>query len=60
LQDELLAVDDDRVPCVMSASVPSHDGEIFGEDIDDLAFAFVTPLGADDDRSSSSLQMPTP
>src|SRR6266536_1331036 len=60
LQDKLFAVDDDRVPRVMAAGVASHDGKILRQDIDDLALAFVTPLGADDDRSSSFLQMPTP
>src|SRR6059058_5427397 len=60
LQDKFFAVDDDCVPGIVASGVASHDGKIFGEDIDDLAFAFVTPLGADDDRSSSFLQMPTP
>src|SRR5437870_11427049 len=60
LQDELLAIDDDRVPRVMSARVARYDGKVLRQDIDDLALAFVTPLGADDDRSSSFLQMPTP
>ncbi len=60
LQDKFFAVDDDCVPGIVASGVASHDGKIFGEDIDDLAFAFVTPLGADDDRSSSFSQMPTP
>src|SRR5438045_640987 len=60
LQDKLFAVDDDCVAGIVTSGVASHDGKIFGEDIDDLALAFVTPLGADDDRSSSFLQMPTP
>src|SRR5439155_341165 len=53
LQDKFFAVDDDCVPGIVASGVASHDGKIFGEDIDDLAFAFVTSLGADDDRSSS-------
>ena len=60
LQDKLFAVDDDCVAGIVAAGVASHDGKILRQDIDDLALAFVTPLGADDDRSSSFSQMPTP
>ena len=60
LQDKLLAVDDDCVPGIVASRVARHNGKILRQDIDDLAFAFVTPLGADDDRSSSFSQMPTP
>src|SRR5205823_14483411 len=52
LQDKFFAVDDDCVPGIVASGVASHDGKIFGEDIDDLALAFVTPLGAADDLSS--------
>jgi len=60
LQDKLFAVDDDCVAGIVAAGVASHDGKILRQDIDDLALAFVTPLGADDDRSSAFSQMPTP
>src|SRR5437899_7981662 len=60
LQDKFFAVDDDCVPGIVASGVASHDGKILRQNIDDLAFAFVTPLGADDDRSSSFSQMPTP
>ncbi len=46
LQDELLAVDDDGVAGVVAAGVTGDDGELFGEDVDDLALAFIAPLGA--------------
>jgi len=49
LQDELLAADDDGVAGVMTASVAGDDVELFAEDVDDLAFAFVAPLGAEND-----------
>src|SRR2546430_10750834 len=60
LQDKLFAVDDDRVPRVMAAGVPSHDGKLLRQDIAGLALPSVTPLGADDDRRSSFPHMPTP
>src|SRR5947208_15297391 len=52
LQDKFFAVDDDCVPGIVASGVASHDGTIFGEDIDDLALAFVPLLGADVDRIS--------
>ena len=49
LQDELLAADDDGVAGVVTAGVAGDDVELFAEDVDDLAFAFVAPLGAEND-----------
>ena len=49
MQNRLHAVDDERVPGVVAA-LKAHDRrDVLGEQIDDLAFAFVTPLGADHD-----------
>jgi hypothetical protein len=60
LQDKLLALDDDGMAGVMAAGIARHDGEVFREHVDNLAFALVAPLGADDDRSFSLLQMLAP
>ena len=46
LQDELLAGDGDRVPGVVSAGIAGHHAEILREHVDDLALAFIAPLGA--------------
>ena len=37
------------MPGVVSALIARHDVEALGEQIDDLAFAFIAPLGADYD-----------
>src|SRR5438132_12217476 len=58
LQDKFFAVDDDCVPGIVASGVASRDGQLFGEDMDDLAFALLTPLGADDDRKPSFSPMP--
>ena len=47
VQDELLAADIHRVPRVVAALIASDDREMRGHQIDDLAFAFVTPLRAE-------------
>ena len=49
LEGVLLRADDDRVPRIVSTLVSSHDVMLTGEKIDDLRFAFITPLGSDDD-----------
>src|SRR5262249_29413219 len=50
VRHELLALDDERVPGVRAAAV-AHDGvRALGEQVDDLAFAFIAPLVADDDH----------
>src|SRR6185437_1684827 len=47
LQDKLPAADDDGVAGVVTAGITGDDVELFAEDVDDLAFAFVAPLGAE-------------
>ncbi len=49
LQDELLARDGDRVPGVVAARIARHHREAVRQNVDDLALAFVAPLGADHD-----------
>jgi len=48
MKDGFLAVDDERMTGVVTALVADDNVRVAGEQIDDLAFAFVTPLGADD------------
>ena len=50
VQDERLVVPADRVPGVGAALVAGHDVHLGAEEVHDLAFAFVAPLAADDDR----------
>src|SRR5208282_333519 len=57
LQNEFLAVDDDGVPGVMAAGVARHDRKGLREYVDNLALAFVAPLGSDNDRSSASARL---
>ena len=48
-QDGLPVADDQRVAGVVAA-LEAHDAlRVLGQPVDDLAFAFVAPLGADDD-----------
>ena len=49
-QHGLLAVDDQRVAGVVAALEAHHALRAVGEPVDDLAFAFVAPLGADHDH----------
>ena len=49
-QHGLLAVDDERVAGVVTALEAHHRGDALGQQVDDLALAFVAPLGADDDE----------
>ena len=44
------AVDDQRMAGVVAALKAHDDIGLLGEPVDDLALAFVTPLGADDDH----------
>ena len=52
MKDEFLinavASDDDRVAGVMTTLIAGDDIEVRREQIDDLALAFIPPLGADD------------
>ena len=56
LQDKLLAVDDDRVAGIVAAGVAGDNGEALRQNVDDLSFAFVAPLGADNYRGLASFQ----
>jgi hypothetical protein len=47
-QDEALVADDHRVAGVVAAVVARHHLHLLGEQVDDLAFALVAPLGARD------------
>ena len=49
MQDGLVALDDQRVAGVVAALKTDDEIGEFGEDVDDLAFAFIAPLGADHD-----------
>ena len=49
LQRVALAVDHHRVPGVVATLVPHHVGVLFGQQVDDLGFALIAPLGSDDD-----------
>ena len=60
MQDEFLALDDDRVAGIVASGIAGHDGKVVGEHVDNLALAFVAPLRADDDRSSHFAQKYTP
>ena len=48
-QDGLLAADDERMAGVVAALEARHRGGTLGQQVDDLAFALIAPLGADDD-----------
>ena len=45
---ERVVADLNRVTGVMAALIADHDVEPLGEQIDDLAFSFIAPLGSDD------------
>jgi hypothetical protein len=47
MKDGFLAVNDEGVARVVAALEADDDVGIVGEEIDDLSFAFVSPLGAD-------------
>ena len=49
MQHGLAPVDDQRMPGVVAALEAHHALRVIGQPVDDLAFALVTPLGADDD-----------
>src|SRR5580698_898402 len=56
LQHKLFSVDDDGVAGIVAASIAGNDGEILRQNVDDLAFAFVAPLGADNYGGLASFQ----
>ena len=58
LQHKLLALDDDRMPGIVAAGIAGYYRKILGKNIDDFAFAFIAPLGADDYRGLAFFQFP--
>src|SRR5262245_66172274 len=57
MKDEGTPIVDHRVPCVGSALVANHCVDIAGQDVDDLALAFVAPLRPDDYEITHRLAM---
>ena len=49
MQNRFVAIDDERVACIVSALEASNGCRAVRQQIDNLSLAFVTPLGADDD-----------
>ncbi len=47
LKNELLPPDDDRMSRIVPSGVAGHDIKSSGEDVNDLPFAFIAPLGAE-------------
>jgi hypothetical protein len=60
MQHELLAADVDGVPGVVSALVAANDRKVRREEIDDLAFAFIAPLGAEHAQVHARDMIPCP
>jgi hypothetical protein len=50
LQDELLSRDSDGMPGIVPPGIARDYAEILRKNVDNFAFALVTPLGADYDR----------
>ena len=48
VQHERFVADLNRMAGVVPALIAGDDIEMFGQEINDLAFAFITPLSADD------------
>jgi hypothetical protein len=57
-EDGLLATDDERMARVVPSLEARHGGGLLGEEVHDLAFAFIAPLGTDDDDELAHLVMP--
>ena len=55
MKNVFLAVKEDGVSGVVSSLVPGNNVEVRREKINDLALAFVTPLGADHNQISQSI-----
>ncbi len=56
VEDELLLPHVNGVARVGATLVASHDVDVLGENVHDLAFALVAPLAADDDRASTAFR----
>jgi hypothetical protein len=55
VKDVFLFANKDRVPGVVAAGMADDDVRLFRKDVNDFAFAFVAPLGANQDRVHSFL-----
>ncbi len=51
LEHEALAVNDDGVAGVVAAGIAGNDGKVSAKNVNDLALAFIAPLGAENDCS---------
>ena len=60
LQNKFLAVDDDGVAGIVSAGIAGDHRKVLRQNVDDLPFALVAPLGANDHRGPAFFQLPTP
>src|SRR5271165_7257004 len=60
LKDELLAMDGNGVPGIVATGITRHKLEPLGENVNNLAFAFIAPLGADDHCCLTDLQLAAP
>ena len=56
-QDGFLAADDQRVTGVVTALEANDALRVVRQPVDDLALAFITPLGADDDDVAPGVQI---
>ena len=56
MEDEFFLPDLDRVAGVVAALGADDDIGLLGEDVDDLAFAFIAPLGADENGVHGKLR----
>jgi len=57
VQNDLFLLHHHRMAGVGSALIPGHDIDLCAEQIDDFAFAFIAPLGADDNRNRHNVPL---
>jgi hypothetical protein len=57
LKNEFLAIDDYRMAGIVSASIARNYRKVFGENVDNLPFAFIAPLGANYNRGFALAQI---
>jgi len=60
MQHRLAAIDNERMTGIMAPLGPDHGRRPFGEQVDDLALALVSPLGAHDDNVAAHSCLPSP
>ena len=48
MQNVFFAMDDDRMACIVTTLIASNNIEAIRQEVNDLTFAFVAPLGAHD------------